>query len=204
MSYSHMFYGLDLKKLKAIYGSKDDRLSGAVLKARAQDFKDNDEFFEDEIEGGDFPNSEQALREIVAGSIGQHDGAEAMFGYVLKILCEHVGQRIGNDDVAAVGEHPYASQLVASGPPVPIPVNKEDFPEIGFLALSQIPDEIKRIDEAPKRARRNLVLSVLGLLTGGKAGRQMADNELAEDMAAYRKTLNDALEKKLDIVSFRH
>jgi len=201
-----MFYGLDLKKLQAVHGSRDDALVKTVLKSRADDIEENDENFEEEIEAGDFPNSEQALRKIVAGSVNESEdaGAAAMFGYVLKILCEHFGRRIDDDNVAAVGDHPYASQLIASGPPIPIPVNKSDFPEMGFLTLSQISDEIKRIDAAPRRAKRSLMQSVLSRLTGGRAGRQMDDDGLAADMAAYREVLTTALEKKIDIVSFRH
>lgn len=198
MSYSHSFYGLNLEKLKSIYGSKDETFTREVLKARAQDIKDNDDELADEIEDGDVPDSKKALREIVAGSIGQHEGAAAMFGYVLEILRRHVGQRIG-DDVGSVAEHPYRSQLIASGPPIPIPVDKSDFPEIGFLALSQIPEEIKRIDETPPKAGRRVGV-VLWLLGRRKA----TAYEIAQDMAAYRRTLNEALEKKLDIVSFRY
>ena len=104
----------------------------------------------------------------------------------------------------SVADHPYASLLVESGPPIPIPYDKSDFPEIGFLSLAQIPNEIKRIDAAPRRPKRNLILSMLCLLTGGRAGRQMGKAEVAEDMAAYRKTLAEALDKNMAIVSFRH
>src|SRR5438067_1648657 len=123
MSYCHMFYGLNLEKLRSLYGSKDNGFASEVLAARAQDIKDNDEFFEEEIEDGNFPDSKKALREIIAGVITPSQGAEGMFGYVLKILCEHIGERIGKD-VACVEDHRFASQLVASGPPIPIPYDK--------------------------------------------------------------------------------
>lgn len=198
-----MFYGVDLDRLKAIYGSKDDKLLTELIKVRAQEIKDNDDWFEDEIKDDGFPTTKQALREIIAGSFGTYEFGEAMFGYALQILCEHIGQRVGADDVADVSAHSYASQLVASGPPVSIPYDK-DGPEIGFLSLAQIPEEINRIDAAPKKARRSLVLSIVSGLTGGRVGRQMSKEEAAADMAAYRRTLTEALDKKLAVVSFRY
>ena len=202
MGYHHMFYGLDLDKLKALFGSNDSNLTAEILRVRKRDVKDINDQFEENQE--DFLKCEHALREIVAGSFGQHEHAEAMYGYALQIICEHIGRRIGGDDVATVEDHPYASQLVAAGPPISIPYNKEDFPEIGFLSLEQIPDEIKRIDAAPLRPKRNLVLRITSLLTSGRVGRQMTKAELAEDMAAYRRTLTEALDKKVAIVSFRY
>ena len=94
--------------------------------------------------------------------------------------------------------------MVASGPPIPIPYDTSDFPEIGFLALADIPEEIQRIDLAPKRATRSLALTLLAKLTGGLIGRQMSDQEAAADMEDYRATLQDALDKGLSIVSFRY
>ena len=180
MGYLHMFYGVDLERLKGIYGAKDEDFLSEMLDAQGEELEGNDEFFESEIEDGDYPDSEAALREIVAGHV-THKGAEAVYGYVLKIICEQIGEAIG-DDVAAVRDHPYDSQLLSSGPPIPIPYDESDFPEIGFLAHADIPAEIERIDNAPT-----------------------PDNEeLAEDVDAYRATLEEALAKGVSIVSFRH
>lgn len=126
-----------------------------------------------------------------------------MYGYVLKIICEHIGRPIGQD-VAAVRDHPYKSQLETSGPPIPIPYTRADFPEIGYLSLADIPAEIQRIDAAPRKAKKSLLLTLLSLVSGGVVGRQMSDAETAEDMDAYRATLQEAVEKKVSVVSFRH
>jgi hypothetical protein len=201
MGYQHMFYGLDLDRLRSIYGSKEEGFVAEILQAKGNDLAGNDQFFEDY--GEDFPTSEQALREIVAGSIPQRQGAEAMYGYVLKIICEHFGRMIG-EDVACVRDHPFKSQLVANGPPIPIPIDRADFPEIGHIALEDIPEEIKRLDAAPQRAKRSIKMAILRKLTGGVIGREMSDDDVAEDMAAYRATLEEARKKKLSIVSFRH
>lgn len=199
-----MFYGVDLDKLKAIYGSKDESLLAELLRAQAQDIKENDEWFEDEIKEEGFPPTKQALREIVLGTFGNYEGGAAMYGYALKIICGHIGHRVGADDVAEVAAHPYPSQLVTSGPPIPIPYDDSDFPEIGFLSLPQIPEEINRIDTAPQKARRSVISAGLSLLTGGRAGQRMRAEDLAQDIAAYRRTLTEALEKKLAVISFRH
>ena len=160
--------------------------------------------FEDEIKEDGFPPTKQALREIVLGTFGTYEGGEAMYGYALKIICEHIGHRVGADDVANVADHPYESQLVASGPPLPIPYDETDFPEIGFLSFAHMPEELNRIDNAPKKARGGVIPAALSLLTGGRAGRRMTAKELVQDMAAYKRTLTEALEKKLAVVSFRH
>jgi hypothetical protein len=203
MSYQHMFYGLDVSKLQGLYGSKDERLLAEVLEARKEELKNNDGFFEDAISEGSCPDSVTALKGIFAGSLGTYERPAAMYGYVLKILCEHLGSPIG-DDVAAVRDHSYASKLVASGPPLPIPYDTSDFPEIGYLTVQEIPGEMQRLDAAPKRARRSLVKSIFSLLSGGAIGRQMSDEEVAMDMEGYRNTLQEALDKGLGVVSFRH
>jgi hypothetical protein len=196
MSYQHMFYSVDLDRLKGLYGSGDDAWVADLLKTQSKAIADNDGFFADAIEAGKCPTSESALRDI--------DGeAAAMYGYVLKIICEQIGGLIGGD-VAAVRDHPYKSQLVASGPPIPIPYDASDFPEIGFLAVSDIPGEIQRIDAAPWKAQKSLMRTVLSSLSGGVVGRQMNDEEAVEDMNAYRATLQEALAKQVSIVSFRH
>ncbi len=199
MSYQHMFYGVDIDRLKKLYGSGDEAFATDLLRTQAEAIADNDGFFED-YDG--VPSSDTALRDILAGNTNR-EGSEAMYGYVLKIICEHIGQPIGQD-VAAVRDHPYKSQLEASGPPIPIPYTRADFPEIGYLSLADIPAEIKRIEAAPRKAKKSLLLTLLSLVSGGVIGRQMSDAETAEDMEAYRATLQEALEKNLSVVSFRH
>ncbi len=198
-----MFYGVDLDRLKAVYGSRDKQFLAEVLQTQTHVLHDNDDFFEDMGAPGELPSSEVALGAIVAGAISHGKAAAPVYGYVLKILCEHLGELIGGD-VAAVRNHPYRSQLIASGPPLPIPYTGEDFPEIGYLSLADIPAEIQRIDAAPRRATRYFSLTLLSWLTRGVLGRQMSNEEAGEDMNAYREVLKEALEKCVSIVSFRH
>ncbi|PHS18437.1 MAG: hypothetical protein COA78_02090 [Blastopirellula sp.] len=202
MGYMHMFYGVDLDRVQALFGSNDEAFVEDFLKAQAEELEDNDAFFEDEIEEGDCPSSETALREIVAGKI-LHEGSPAMYGYVLKIICEHLGESIMYD-VYAVSDHPYKSQLASSGPPIAIPDDPADFPDIGHLSIKDIPAELQRIDAAPQKAKKSLVLSLINWASKGMIARQMDDDEAIEDMNAYRDTLKEAQSKNLSLVSFRH
>ena len=203
MSYQHMFYGLDLARLQSTFGCRDEVFLEEVLEKQAEELADVDEFVGGDLDELEMPTAENALREIFAGSIGDYTNAAPMFGYVLKILCTHLGQPIGTD-VACVRDHPFKSQLVAAGPPIPIPYDKTDFPEIGYLSLTEIPAEIARLDQAPHRAKRSFFLTLLNRLSGGIIGRQMSDEDVIQDMQAYRETLQEALTKRLSIVSFRH
>lgn len=202
MGYCHMFYGVDLKRIQALFGSNDTAYVDELIAGMGDELKGNDAFFADAIDEGTCPASEQALRHIVAGTITGAN-AEAMYGYVLKIICEREGEML-NGEVYAIRDHPYASKLVASGPPIPIPDDAGDFPEIGYLALEDIDGEIERIDKAPQRARRSLALTVLKWATRGMLRLQMSDEEAVEDMAAYRESLIEAKKKGYSIVAFRH
>lgn len=202
MGYSQTFFCVDLDRLRALHGSGDEALLEEIIASKGEALEDNDAFFEDEIEEGDCPDSVTALRDILSAKT-RPEGAEGVYAYTLGILCDHLGQVIG-DEVYAVRDHPYRSQLVRSGPPIPIPYDRADFPEIGHLALADIPAEIARIDKAPPKAKTSLLLTILSSLSGGMIGKQMNDEEAVEDMAAYRATLQEALDKRLSVVSFRY
>lgn len=199
MGYSHMIYGIDLERLRGLFGSNDEAFIAEILKSQAEEFEDNDAFFEDY---DDCPNSETALREIIAGKI-EHKDSEAIYGYILKIICEHIGEFIGAD-IYAVSDHPYKSLLVHSGPPIPIPIDECDFPEIGYIAHADIPKEIAMIEAAPRKAKKRLSNWILRKLTKGMVGREMDDDEMGEEMDHYKGILKDAKKKGLSVVSFRH
>lgn len=181
MSYQHTFYAIDVDKLVGFYGTADDSLLETVISAKREELDDNDEFFEDEIDGGGCPGSAQALGELLILGAPSSKEHPAMYGYVLGILCDHLGEYL-EEEIVCVGDHPYESRLTTSGPPLPIPYDKGDFPEIGYLASAEIPAEIERIDAAPG----------------------VDDEELAEDISNYRALLVTAQSKGLGIVSLRH
>lgn len=204
MSYTHTFYAVDLERLRDLWGSADDAFVEEVLSAQAEEIEDNDAFFEDAIDEDDCPDTAQAIRDLLAGKISQEKGAEAMYGYTLGILCAQLGTFAECDDVYDVGLHPYRSKLAGSGPPLPIPVDPSDLPEVAYLDHADLADEIRSLDAGPRRAKKSVRLSLLSKLTGGLIGKQMDDDEVAQDMRAYRDALTFAQQKGLSLVSLRH
>jgi len=189
MGYAHLFYRVDLEGLKALFGSGQTALAREVLKKQADEVENLDLCFEDEIREGSCPDTKAALQDILSGRIS-YPRCPSMYGYVLKILCEQIGKSFG-EEVGAVHEHPYESRLARSGPPIPIPYDPGNFPQIGFLAVAEIPAEIERIDSAPRTLKppfRSLP----------------SDSDLVRDMEGYRKTLEEARKKRADVISFRH
>jgi hypothetical protein len=212
MGSAHLFFRLDLERLRGLFGSSQDKFAREVLKKQAEDVEDNDLCFEDEINAGTCPDTKTALHEILAGKPTQ-PRRTSMYGYTLKIICEHIGKQFG-EEVGSVRDHPYESQLVRSGPPVPIPYDPGDFPQIGFLALADIQAEIDRLDAAPRilpppqpvSNDASLAEMMAALKRTEKLSRAVfgTNENLALDMDAYRKTLQEALKKRVDIVSFKH
>ncbi len=221
MSHAHVFFRVDLQRLRALFGSQDDALARQILKKRADDIENIDLIFEDPIRDGSCPDAATALREILAGAPSQ-PRQPSLYGCVLEILCEHIG-RSCDDEVAVVRDHPYESQLVRSGPPIPIPYDPECFPQIGFLDLADIPAEIQRLEAAPRTkvpaaapailrpedfptkkdydvARRRALQQKLEK-TSWILGN---DDALQRDMDCYHAILRDAVKKRSDLISFRH
>lgn len=188
MSYSHMFYAVDLQRLRSIPGSKDDSLFNDIL-ANGDSLDDEDQ---------------DALKHIIAGECDNEPGTEYHYGYALKAICEHIGQMVGAEEVAAVRDHPYKSKLVANGPPIGIPYTQSDFPEIGYLAHSELEAELTLATKTKPKAKRTLLGFILRKISGGIVGREMSTEEVAEDMQAYANTLQECISRKCSLVSFRH
>src|SRR4029079_4918799 len=92
------------------------------------------------------PTQEEALRQIIAGKIKGPDWAGFQYGYVLELLCEHLGQILPNDDVIAfISDLEIPTALHESGPPIPIPTPR-DFPSIGYLTAGQVREEYERLN----------------------------------------------------------
>ena len=187
MSYSHMFYAVDLERLRSIPGSKDQILLDEIKKAES--------LGDDELD---------ALRRIIMGECQNEPNTEHLYGYALKAICEHIGEMDGGDYVAAVRDHPYKSKLIANGPPVQIPYTKSNFPEIGYLEHADLAQEYRLATETKPRAKRTLLGFILRKLSGGMIGREPNAEDVAEDMQAYAQTLKNCMDNKSDLVSFRH
>lgn len=182
-----MFYGLDLQRLRAIPKSNDINLYDEI--AGSADSLDEDEL--------------DALKRVITGECKAEPHTEHLYGYALKAICEHIGEMVG-EEVAAVHDHPYKSKLVANGPPIDIPYTRSDFPEIGFLDISDIPAEHRLATTTEPRAKRSLLAWLLRRMTGGMVGREMSNEDVAEDMEAYAETLQECMDKNCSLVSFRH
>lgn len=205
MGYSHMFYALDVEKLKGLFGSKDDALLKKILESQKAKIRENDAFFEDEIAEGEVPDTATAIRQIIYGN-PQMDAEGAVYCYALKIICKHLGKMVrgGEYGVANVADHPYDSLLMQSGIPVPIP-EPSDFPVVGYLTLQQIDDEIALATaEHDKVASDSAeVMSALRSLFGlSRAG--ISPEGMQEDIDAYVDTLRKVKKKGKGVVSFRH
>lgn len=188
MSYAHMFYAVDLPRLRSIFGSKDLALFEAITQS-------SDALTEEET---------QALREIIMGDCRSEPASEHLYGYALKAICEHIGEMLLVGDVAAVRDHPYRSKLVASGPPVAIPYTGQDFPEIGYLSQEDLAEEYRLATETKPRAKRSIGGFLLRKMSGGVVGREPDAEDVAEDMQQYAETLKECMNRKASLISFRH
>ena len=187
MSYSHIFYAVDLDRLRALAGSKDMTVYSEI--ASTSESLDDDEL--------------DALRRILNGECRSEPNTEHLYGYALKAICDHIGEMIG-EEVAAIREHPYKSKLVSNGPPIDIPNTRSDFPEIGYLDRSELEAELQRVKSTKPKAKKTLIGFVLRKMTGGAVGREMNAEDVAEDMSAYAATLEECMDKHGSLVSFRH
>lgn len=187
MGYSHMFYGVDLERLRSIPGSKDEALYEQIATT-------SDSLGEEE---------QDALKRIIMGDCRKEPRTEYLYGYALKAICEHIGEMVG-DEVAAIRDHPYKSKLIANGPPIPIPYTGSDFPEIGYLDKAELAAEYRLATETKPKAKRTLLGFLLRKASGGVIGREMNAEDVAADMEAYAATLQECMDKQCSLVSFRH
>jgi hypothetical protein len=198
----YLFYGVDMARLRGLHGSADRAFAEELLKEQAEEFQSiNDTAESYTTAQKKYPSAETILREILDGSCRQGAGAWWMYRSVLQALCDHISTFIA-DGAGLLDAHPYDSALLASGPPVPIPVDPHDRTRIGFLLRDQIPAEIQRLDTAPKRARRRWRLNWWTLWHARVYGPSAPDEWVAEDMADYHEILTDALNQDVDLVGF--
>jgi hypothetical protein len=144
MGYAYSVYGVDLAKLKALWGCKDAKLAAAIKKKHADRIDDNTESFEDEIEDEDAPTLGVAIDEIFAGKCKQKDHG-FQYGYALELLCHHLGKRIDEESLSyfddwidpLLGKAKHSEKdtqklIGANTFPIKIP-EPADFPTIGTL-----------------------------------------------------------------------
>lgn len=68
MSYRLAAYAIDIDRLKAVFGSKNEKLVSMIKSCRERDFEQHDEYFADQIANG-CPTIGDALEQIAMGVI---------------------------------------------------------------------------------------------------------------------------------------
>ncbi|HEU5118282.1 MAG TPA: hypothetical protein VFT74_16810, partial [Isosphaeraceae bacterium] len=146
MGYSTVAYAVDIDRLRSVFGSEDAQLLQKIEAKHAKDLRRGDKTFADQIRDG-APTQGEALRQIIAGKIEGPDWAGFQYGYVLEILCKHLGTLLDNDDlIAFISDLEIPTALIESGPPLPIP-RPRDFPDIGYLTADQVREEYAHLKD---------------------------------------------------------
>ena len=146
MGYGTLVYGVDIARLRSTYGSQDQTLLKEMEREYADDLRQNDERFRDEIRRG-APPLREALAQIVRGKITGKQGTEFQYGYAVELLCKHLGRPLENEDlIEFVDDLEIPTGVLSSGPPLPIPPPL-DFPVIGFLTAEQVREEYAQLKD---------------------------------------------------------
>ena len=156
-----MVWAVDTEKLRQVAGSHDDKLRRMIGGRFKRDLARLDDLFEHTIAAGG-PNTYEALRQIVDGTIpeGVRDGA--IYRYAFKLVVEHFGGVLDNGAVmpwSSPDFGPVDKALAERGVPLKLevfygsdlPVDlpyPDDFPVTGWLDAAAV----ARIDAAFTRA----------------------------------------------------
>jgi hypothetical protein len=184
MGYSVMFYSLDLPKLKAYFSSKDKAFFNLLLEKYTDDIEGHDESYADEIEEDGWPTMKDALKQILSGKLKVVEDAEFTYGYALKIICEEIGELMAIDGlgVSDVRRVPFATAMMDNGPPIPIPPDTGDFPQVGHLSEEEVVRELAAFASVA----------------------EVADPYLNCEITGFRQILQDAAKAGKAVVAFRH
>ena len=144
MGYNYSAYAVDLKALRKVWGKgrKQRELFDEICEEHEDDIADNYESFEDYIVEDGAPILKRALYEIFLGKPSQKDHG-FQYGYALQLLCEQLGERVGEEELSWFAEYidpllkkarcPSTEQMMGEGTlPLKIPMPK-DFPVIGTV-----------------------------------------------------------------------
>jgi hypothetical protein len=161
MSYSLIPYAVDLKKLRAAVGSKEQALVQAVIHGNAKLFKQQGEAGELSLR--------EALEQLVMGSDLDGDWGH-VYGYALEQLCRHLGTPLKVEGWIGVHweimEMFQLDQLLKdSGPPVELPFIA-DFPTIGHIRAKDLPRVLRDVQERKADATDADLRGLLGELEG--------------------------------------
>lgn len=144
MSYSTITYGVDIDRLRAVFGSDDRALLDAIEAEQAADLDENEAWFEDEIASG-APTLRQALEQIVAGAVTGPASAGFQYAYATEALCRRLGVRLEDteDSLGFLDDLGFDFRLRTSRLPLPLPLPL-DFPSVGYLNTAEVVEEHAR------------------------------------------------------------
>ena len=97
-----MVWSVDTNKLRQIPGSKDDKLRRMIGGRFKRDLASLDDLFEHRIAAGG-PNTYEALRQIVDGTIPEGVQNGAIYRYAFKLIVDHLGTFLDNNAVCPIG-----------------------------------------------------------------------------------------------------
>jgi hypothetical protein len=175
MALNGQAYAVDLDRMRAAFGSKDERLlrSIAVLTDVMLD--------EDEAAASAY-SPQDAMADIIQGECRAPKERRSLYGYAIEDLCQHFGQVIpipGDEGFDEIGD-PEDLEIepgIFSGE-LPIPVPKwGDTPYVRFLDASQVAAAVERLsgqdlshdDPSISEGRRILLYQLKWALDRGKA-----------------------------------
>jgi hypothetical protein len=161
MSYTLTPYLLDLGRLRALVGSKDQSVIAAI--------RTNDpERFDEEDDDSDGVSLGQALTNLIMGTPPGKAGAH-QYGYALEAMAEHVGKRLEIDVwEGARGSALQAlslGQVFKRGAPITLP-KYGDFPAIAYLTRTEIVELLPRVPTLRASLRDRSLVELLDEFDG--------------------------------------
>jgi hypothetical protein len=180
MSHGFMVWSVDTSKLRQVPGSKDDKLRRMIGGRFKRDLAALDDLFDHQIAAGG-PNTYEALRQIVDGTIPAGVQNGAIYRYAFKLIVEHFGTFLDNsavypwrgefgdidDALADVGLPFKLGTFYGTDLPVDLP-RPDDFPLSGWVDEAAVRPihaaPAKHADRRPRAPRR-----VDNIRSGGSA-----------------------------------
>lgn len=203
MGYGIMPFAVDLPKMIAVVGCRDQQLIDDLLDEFEDHFEEFDEMAadaSDDEEGAQPLTMRTALTQMVMG-LPYNEDLGFMYGYALELLCRFFGEMLSNrhwvpissdwpeqaDEAlkkAGIDANVFSMlRLMYRGEPVPVP-RIDDFPGIGYLT-------------------RDEIATALGPF-GAEVPAGVADDQLAESLDEARGWLVTCAESGRDLVCFYH
>jgi AcrR family transcriptional regulator len=159
MSYLLTPIAVDLARITAALGSKDQSLFDTLVERYGDDFAQIDALRDDGDDDDDeppVPSTHDALRHLIFAH-PYHPAAGFKYAYALEYILKYFGDHLSNDHwfsmrsewaetvdtalaAAGVPEQTFrvGPHLMYRGSPVPIP-DPDDFPFVGYLRTPEIP-----------------------------------------------------------------